>query len=158
MIVSCSKCGAKNRVDEKAATVSQPVCGKCGAPLDTKAGAQQAGAADGQKPVTVTDQTFREQVLNVKDRPVLVDAWAAWCGPCRMIAPVLDQLAAESGGRYVIAKLNVDENPRTSAEFGIQSIPTLLIFKNGKLVDRLVGVQPKQAIASKLASAATAAA
>ena len=105
----------------------------------------------------VTDNDFETEIENHAGLAV-VDFWATWCGPCRMIAPVLDQLAAESGGRYVIAKLNVDENPRTSAEFGIQSIPTLLIFKNGKLVDRLVGVQSKQAIASRLASAATAAA
>jgi thioredoxin-like negative regulator of GroEL len=75
-----------------------------------------------------------------------------------MIAPVLDQLAAESGGKYIIGKLNVDENPKTAAQFGIQSIPTLLLFKNGKLVDRIVGVQPKQVIAAKLASQAAAAA
>ena len=158
MIVSCNKCGAKNRLDEKAASMSRPVCGKCGASLDVTAGAEQAGTADAGKPVTVTDQSFRQQVLNVTGRPVLVDAWAAWCGPCRMIAPVLDQLASEASGRYVIAKLNVDENPRTASEFGIQSIPTLLIFKNGKLVDRMVGVQSKQAIALRLQSAASAAA
>jgi len=85
-------------------------------------------------------------------RPVLVDAWAEWCGPCRMIAPVLDQLAEESGGRYKIAKLNIDENPRTAGQFNIRSIPTLLIFKNGKLVDQIVGVQPKPAIAARLQS------
>jgi thioredoxin 1 len=82
--------------------------------------------------------------------PVLVDCWAEWCGPCRMIAPVLDQLAAESGGRYKIAKLNVDENPQTSAQFQIRSIPTMLIFKHGKMVDQIVGAVPKQAIAARL--------
>lgn len=83
--------------------------------------------------------------------PVLVDAWAEWCGPCRMIAPALDQLAAEANGRYKIAKLNVDENPVISQQFGIRSIPTMLIFKGGKLVDQIVGAVPKQAIAAKLA-------
>ena len=83
---------------------------------------------------------------------MLVDAWAEWCGPCRMIAPVLDQLAGESAGRYKIAKLNIDENPRTAAQFNIRSIPTLLIFKNGSLVDQIIGVQPKQAIAARLAT------
>jgi thioredoxin len=144
MIIGCANCGAKNRVDERAATERRPVCGKCGQPLDAKTGAQPT------KPLTVTDQTFAREVLQAASVPVLVDAWAAWCGPCRMIAPALDQLAAESNGRYLIAKLNVDENPMTAAQFGIQSIPTLLIFKNGKLVDRMVGLQSKQAIALRL--------
>jgi thioredoxin 1 len=88
------------------------------------------------KPQAVTDATFARDVVDASSsRPVLVDAWAEWCGPCRMIAPVLDQLAAESGGRYKIAKLNVDENPRTAGQFNIRSIPTLLIFKNGKVVE-----------------------
>jgi thioredoxin len=123
------------------------VCGKCGAPLVAKEGAQAATT----KPLKVTDQTFTRDVLQAGNIPVLVDAWAAWCGPCRMIAPVLDQLAEESNGRYRIAKLNVDENPMTSLQYGIQSIPTLLIFKNGSLVDRMVGLQSKQAIAQRLA-------
>jgi thioredoxin len=100
----------------------------------------------------VTDQTFAQEVIGASSSvPVLVDAWAEWCGPCRMIAPALDQLAAESGGRYKIAKLSVDENPRTSAEFQIRSIPTMLIFKGGKLVDQITGAVPKQAIAARLA-------
>jgi thioredoxin len=81
---------------------------------------------------------------------VLVDFWAPWCGPCRAIAPVLEQIAAESGGRYVVGKLNVDENPRTSGQFHVDGIPTLLIFKAGKLVDRLVGAHPKQTIVQHL--------
>ena len=85
-------------------------------------------------------------------QPVLLDAWAPWCGPCRMVGPIMEQLAAESKGRYRIAKLNVDENPGTAAQFQIQSIPTMLIFKNGKLVDRLVGAQPKPAILARLMS------
>lgn len=145
-IVACARCGAKNRVDERAASVRQPVCGRCGAKLN-------AGAAGGVgKPVTVTDASFTREVLEAEGVPVLLDCWAEWCGPCRMIAPALDQLAAEAGGRYLIAKLNVDENPQTAAQFGIRSIPTLLIFKNGKLVDRIIGAQPKQAIAARLAA------
>jgi thioredoxin len=102
------------------------------------------------KPVTITDQTFEREVVQARGRPVLVDCWAPWCGPCRMVAPVLDQLAAESAGRYRIAKLNVDDNPQTASRFNIASIPTMLIFKDGKLIDRLIGAQPKQAIAERL--------
>jgi thioredoxin len=101
--------------------------------------------------VTVTDASLAAELSSAGPRPVLVDCWAAWCGPCRAIAPVMDQLAAESGGRYVVAKLNVDENPRTAARYRIEGIPTMLLFKDGKLVDKLVGLQPKQAIAAKLA-------
>lgn len=153
-IVKCAKCGSKNRVDEKSAVEKQPVCGKCGAELNVDA----AASSDSSKPRVFTDATFSTDIAVPANVPVLVDAWAPWCGPCRMIAPVLDQLAAESGGKYIIGKLNVDENPKTAAQFGIQSIPTLLLFKNGSLVDRIVGVQPKQVIAAKLATQAAAAA
>jgi len=143
----CSKCGAKNRVNEQAATTSQPVCGRCGARL-----AISAAATDGP-PQIVTDDTFARDVVSASNAlPVLVDCWAEWCGPCRMVAPVLDQLAAESAGRYKIAKLNVDENPRISEQFGIRSIPTLLIFKNGQVVDQIVGAVPKQTIAARLSA------
>jgi thioredoxin len=100
-------------------------------------------------PVVVTDAGFSADVLGA-NRPVLVDCWAAWCGPCRMIAPVMDQLAAESRGKYVVAKLNVDENPRVAQEYQVSSIPTMLLFKGGRLVDRIVGLQPKQALAARL--------
>jgi len=144
-IVQCPKCNSQNRVDENAARESQPVCGKCGAPLP------DVSAASGH-PKAVTDESFARDVIEASTAlPVLVDAWAEWCGPCRMIAPSLDQLAAESAGRYKITKLNVDENPRTSAQFGIRSIPTLLIFKHGKVVDQIIGAVPKQAIAARLA-------
>lgn len=147
-IIVCAKCGVSNRVDEHAASVRQPICGKCGAMLSTSSG--EANFDDGGKAVVVTDATFAREVLQVGSRPVLVDLWAAWCGPCRTLAPVLDELAAEARGRYRIAKLNVDENKQTAAQFRIQSIPTLLIFKDGQLVDRLVGVAPKQEIAARL--------
>ena len=151
-IKTCAQCGAKNRVDEGAASRRQAVCGKCGAKLDgeTKTSAERSASL---KPETVTDASFARDVLNEQDaRPVLLDCWAAWCPPCRMIAPLLDQLAAESNGLYRIAKLNVDDNPQTASRFQIQSIPILLIFKHGKLVDRLVGAQPKHIIASRLAA------
>ena len=144
-IVACAKCGAKNRVEESLAADQQPVCGKCGTPLP------EPDVASDEKPHVVSDKTFAREVIEASlSQPVLVDAWAEWCGPCRMIAPILDQLASESNGRYKIAKLDVDENPRTSSQFNIRSIPTLLIFKNGKLVDQLIGAQPKQTIAARL--------
>lgn len=147
MIVACPKCSANNRVAEQKATEKQPVCGRCGAPLPIP-----AVAANG-KPQVVSDDSFARDVVEASStQPVLVDAWAAWCGPCRMIAPLLDELAAEANGRYKITKLNVDENPRTAAQFQIRSIPTLLIFKNGQLVDQIIGAQPKQAIAARLAA------
>jgi thioredoxin len=145
-IESCPNCGARNRINEILAAAHKPVCGKCGALLN-------AGGAEDSKPQIVTDASFATDVIDASAaRPVLVDAWAEWCGPCRMIAPVLNQLAAESQSRYKITKLNVDENPRTAAQFNIRSIPTLLIFRNGQLVDQLIGVQPKQAIAARLAA------
>ncbi|HEV7858817.1 MAG TPA: thioredoxin [Pyrinomonadaceae bacterium] len=150
MIITCAECGTKNRVDEKAGASKRAVCGKCGAELVLSGGVVDE---TGERPRVVTDETFAREVLQAGGRPVLLDCWAEWCGPCRMLAPVLDQLASESKGQYIIAKLNVDENPQTAAQFGIRSIPTMLIFKNGALVDRLVGVQPKQAIAARLASA-----
>jgi thioredoxin 2 len=148
-VVVCSKCGVKNRVDESRLAAGEAKCGRCGEKLSAGA----TGPHD-SKPVVVTDQTFEREALQTSGKPVLVDCWAPWCGPCRIIAPVLDELAAESRGRYRIAKLNVDENPQTAARFKIASIPTLLIFRDGKLVDRLIGVQPKQAIADRLQVAA----
>lgn len=89
-----------------------------------------------------TDQTFAADVE--QGGLVLVDFWAPWCGPCRMVAPVLDQLAEEFAGKVKIVKLNVDENPETSSRFGVMSIPTLLLFKDGQVVDKIVGYQPKE--------------
>jgi thioredoxin len=145
-VITCSKCGTKNRVDPRQAVEHIARCGKCATPLDLT---KSENAVTEEKPVIVTDATFQEQVINA-GRPVLLDAWAPWCGPCRMVGPIMEQLAAESKGRYRIAKLNVDENPGIAAQFQIQSIPTMLIFKNGKLVDRLVGAQPKPAILARL--------
>jgi thioredoxin len=146
-VVACSKCGTKNRVDPRQATEQVAKCGKCGTPLDLSKAEETAAET---KPLVVTDASFQKDVIGNSERPVLLDAWAPWCGPCRMVGPIMEQLAAESNGRYRIAKLNVDENPITATQFQIQSIPTMLIFKNGKLVDRLVGAQPKPAIAARL--------
>jgi thioredoxin 2 len=143
-VVACSNCGTKNRVDPRNAAGHIAKCGKCGTPLP-----ENAEPATQGKPLVVTDTSFQRDVLEAPGL-VLLDCWAPWCGPCRMIGPIMEQLAAESNGRYRIAKLNVDENPRTAAQFQIQSIPTMLIFKDGKLVDRIVGAQPKPVIAAKL--------
>ncbi len=99
------------------------------------------------KIVTVTDQSFESDVLK-SEQPVLVDFWAAWCGPCRMVAPVLDQLADENDGKVRIAKLNVDENQHIAYTFQVSSIPTFILFKNGQMADRMMGAMPKAAFQS----------
>jgi len=147
-IISCSKCGAKNRVDEDRLAAHEAKCGRCGTKLEPGA-AETNGSWN--KPQKVTDASFQTEVLQATGKPVLLDCWAEWCAPCRMIGPIMDQLAAESRGRYRIAKLNVDENPMIASKYQISSIPTMLIFKDGKLIDRLIGAQPKQAIAARLA-------
>jgi thioredoxin 1 len=99
--------------------------------------------------IQVTDTTFEDQVLQ-SEKLILVDFWAEWCGPCKMIAPVLDELASELDGQLVISKLNVDENPDTSMAYGVMSIPTLLLFKGGEPVDRIVGFQQKPQLLKRL--------
>jgi thioredoxin 1 len=100
------------------------------------------------KPLEITDTNFTE-IMNT-DQPVLVDFWAEWCGPCRMIGPIVEELAADYDGKVVIGKVDVDANPEVSAKFGIRSIPTLLVFKNGEIVDRQVGAVPKAVLSQKL--------
>lgn len=103
------------------------------------------------KPVEFTDANFDEQVLK-SDVPVLVDFWATWCAPCKMIAPTIEQLAGEYEGKAKIGKVDVDSNPNVASKYGIRSIPTLLIFNNGELIDQLIGAVPKTQIESKLKS------
>jgi thioredoxin 1 len=103
----------------------------------------------GGNELNVTDATFASDVLNA-DQPVLVDFWAPWCGPCRMIAPQIHELAAAYANRAKVAKVNVDENPESTARFGITGIPALLIFKNGKVVDRIIGFTSAKSLAAKL--------
>ncbi len=99
---------------------------------------------------TVTDATFTEEVL-MSDKPVLVDYWAVWCGPCRMIAPILEEIDAAHSDKLQIAKLNVDENPRTASDYGIVSIPTLNVFQGGRVVKQIIGAKPKAALLKDLA-------
>lgn len=104
------------------------------------------------KPITITDDNFETEVLK-SDRPVLIDFWATWCGPCRMIAPIVEELANEYEGKVKIGKLDVDENQQTSIKFGVRSIPTLLLFKDGKIKDTIIGAVPKSHLVQKLNSA-----
>lgn len=99
-----------------------------------------------------TDANFDELALN-SDKPVVVDFWAEWCGPCRMVGPVIEELANDYEGKALVGKLNVDTNPEISSKYGIRSIPTVLFIKNGEVVDKQVGAAPKDAYASKLESA-----
>lgn len=139
LVVRCPSCGASNRVPrEKVEADLAPVCGRCKTRLPVRL-----------PPVTVTDATFAAEVEK-SPLPVLLDMWAPWCGPCRAVGPVIDELAGELTGRVRVGKLNVDENPATAARFGVSSIPTLLVFQNGREVDRVVGVQPKAEIARRL--------
>jgi thioredoxin 2 len=141
-LIGCPACGATNRIPKaKLAQGLRPRCGRCKTPLMADA-----------SPLTVSDASFAELVERAS-LPVLVDAWAPWCAPCRMIAPVVDQLASELAGRVRVAKLNVDENPVTASRFNLRSIPTLLILRGGREVDRVVGVQPKPEILRRLQNA-----
>ena len=100
------------------------------------------------KTLILTDANFEEIIQS--DKPVLVDFWAEWCGPCKMIGPAVEELANDYDGKAVVAKLNVDENPQTTAKFGVRSIPTLLVFRKGQVVDKQVGAVPKSILAQKL--------
>ena len=99
-------------------------------------------------PLEITDTNFEEVIQN--DKPVLVDFWAVWCGPCQVLAPIIEELASEYRGKAVIGKVNVDNNPNVSVKYGIRGIPALMIFKKGELVDRIVGAVPKSEITKKL--------
>ena len=103
------------------------------------------------KPVEITDENFESEVIK-SDKPVLIDFWAVWCGPCKMIAPIVEELASEYDGKVKIGKLDVDSNQQTSIKFGVRSIPTLLIFKDGKLKETIIGAVPKKHLVDKLNS------
>jgi thioredoxin 2 len=146
LLIPCPTCGVTNRVPQ--ANIDQkrtPVCGRCKTPLRVSS-----------TPITVTDATFAAEVER-SPLPVLLDMWAVWCGPCQLVAPVVEALAAELAGQVRVAKLNVDENPVTAARFNVRSIPTLLVLRAGREVDRMVGAQSKAQIAQRLAPILTAA-
>ena len=138
-LIRCAACGATNRVPrDKVYSALEAICGRCRRPLTIEG-----------RPRTVTDATFAADVER-SARPVLVDAWAPWCWPCQMLAPVVEEIALEMADRLRVGKLNVDENPSTAARFAISSIPTLLLFARGREVDRIVGVQTKADIARRI--------
>ena len=138
-LIRCPGCGATNRVPaDRIGLGLRPVCGRCKKPLPVQVA-----------PVKVTDATFATEVEQ-SPLPVVLDMWAAWCGPCRMLEPVIEELAGQLAGRVRFAKLNVDENPTTASRFNVRSIPTLLVLKGGKEIDRIVGVQPKAEIVRRL--------
>jgi len=139
MIVRCPKCGSQNRLPDDASGKTV-VCGKCKTPLSASSGgeASQSGNGGGH-PVTITDATFRNTIAR---GPVIVDFWAPWCGPCRMIGPLIEQLADERRDLR-FGKLNVDENPQTMHAFGVQGIPAIIFFRDGVEKGRVVGAVPR---------------
>jgi thioredoxin 2 len=132
-------CGAVNRAPaDKLQQGARPVCGRCKTALPLAV-----------SPVKVTDATFAAEVEQ-SPLPVVLDMWAPWCGPCRSLEPVIEELANEMAGRVRFGKLNVDENPATAARFNVRSIPTLLVLKGGREIERIVGVQPKSELTRRL--------
>lgn len=138
-IIKCPNCGANNRVASGESTDKRAVCGSCKTLLPNVS----------SEPVIITDANFKE-IVEKSPLPVLLDLWAPWCGPCRIIAPTVEQLAKELAGKVLVGKLNVDENKSTAANFQVQGIPTLLILQNGWEVERIVGVEPKESILRRL--------
>ncbi|MCF8231096.1 MAG: thioredoxin [Bacteroidales bacterium] len=100
-------------------------------------------------PLEINDSNFEEKVLKA-DKPVILDLWAEWCGPCRMVGPIVNEIGEEYGDQVIVGKLDVDNNPQTTAKYGIRNIPTILFFKNGEVVDKQVGAVPKAALVEKL--------
>jgi thioredoxin 2 len=133
---TCSNCAARNRFPRRR-LLDDPKCGRCHQPVFP------------HRPVAVTDATFRAEVEECPI-PVLVDFWADWCGPCKMVAPVLERVAEERGGKLKVAKLDVDRNPTIASRFNVRSIPSLILFRGPLVVDEIVGALPKPAIDARL--------
>lgn len=136
VLIKCRNCGARNRIPV-ARLNDGPRCGRCKTPFPA--------ITTPNRPVVVTDRTFADEVL-ASPLPVLLDCWASWCAPCGAMAPVLDDLARSYTGRLKVAKLNVDQNPVTASRYNVMSLPTLLFFRDGKVVDTAAGALPKQEI------------
>jgi thioredoxin 2 len=130
MEYACSECGTTNRIPDERVK-DDPTCGKCKKKVFPR------------RPVAATDASWKSQVED-SPIPVLVDFWAPWCGPCRAVAPVLDEIAQSRGGKLKVVKLNVDENPRIAGQHGIRSIPALMLFRGPLLVDQKLGAMPKE--------------
>ena len=141
-VIACAHCGQKNRV-VKGRRADQATCGRCKQPL----GAQATAVTD--HPVVGSDANWQTEVV-ASALPVLVDFWAPWCGPCRAVGPVVDAIAKERAGRLKVVKLNVDENPKTAARFGIQAIPTMMVFRGDQVIDQIRGALPKPALDARL--------
>ena len=131
-VLTCAACGKRNRI--RPSERGSPHCGSCGKPLPWV--------------VDATDVTFDVEARSTA--PVLVDLWAPWCGPCRFVSPILEELATENAGRLKVVKVNVDENPALSARFDARSIPTLVVLREGRVVDRVIGAMPKPQLAARL--------
>lgn len=136
VIIACPACASLNRVPQDKLTKGGK-CGRCGAPL-----------FDG-KPVTLTSGNFDAHAAR-SGIPLLVDFWAAWCGPCRMVAPIVEEVASENAASLKVGKVNVDEESVLASRYGIRSIPTMLIFKNGEKVDQIIGYMDKNALTAKM--------
>ncbi len=136
VITACSSCGSKNRI-LRARLGEDPTCGRCKKKVFPRG------------PVAITDASWKADVED-SPIPVLVDFWAPWCGPCRAVAPMLEAVAGERAGKLKIAKLNVDENPRSAARFAVQAIPTMILFRGPLEVDQIRGALPKAALEARL--------
>ncbi len=143
IVLKCGACGAMNRVDERRLT-AQPVCGRCGKPLTVSS-----------KPIHVGTAEFQKEVLDWPGT-VLVDFWAPWCGPCRAVAPILEDLAARRSGSLKIVKVNADENAELASQFGIFSIPTLILFERGTKISQIAGAMPRSQLEAWIDSSVAA--